>query len=314
VDIRSQIRLGLRKVDDPRRYTRDFGFRRKKPRILLTYAAGSDIRQFQVDRTNGQEEEHMRHFLATRRCRALLGLVAIGAGSAALADLSNVVFRVTATSVDNPSLSAMFEVTQDQGSWSDDTFLWTLPASVLLTDPDSGDAIGRITGGMARYVADPIISLGFNFENLLPGSVIYQIDSGLLSFPDQAPAQATATAGVTVTDSDGIPDNGAVAIGATGVSGTSCYQANLNGLIPAGSQFAELVAGVIAGDGQSNTASQNTGGLQNVAGAVTSASTQFRLSITGLDSVSGTSNFRIIPEPATLSLLALAGLAVLRRR
>jgi len=244
-------------------------------------------------------------------CQFAAAFLAFGASAASYADLTDVVFRMTATA---GTSTGVFEVTQDQGAWNGDEFIWSLSGAPVTINDQFGQPIATLSSANVRYVNDPIISMGFNFDNALGVPVIVEVNSGLLSFADQAPAQGTATAGITVTDNSASGDGVAFANGMTGVSGLKAYQANINGLIPAGTQFAELVNSVtVVVPGGSNTGSENTGGLQPIAGSLTSMSSQFRVSVSALDSVSGTSNFRVIPEPTSLALLLIA-LAFVRRR
>lgn len=252
----------------------------------------------------------MRHTFSgqlTVRCVALAAAVGFGAGSAS-ADLSNSVFHLTAATANG---TGDFDVDIGQGSWNNGVYTWQLTTPVTIHDA-AGDELGVLLNASATYIGDPSIALFFNFTNGGADSLVI-ISSALLSFAPLNPAQASATAGVTVTDNS--LDGRAFAHGTAGATGTHSYQANLNGLIPAGTQFAELVNNVdVLVPGGSASGSGNTGGLQNVVGAVSSMSSRFQFNATALDGFSGTSNFRVVPEPASLTLLLTGGLFAARRR
>lgn len=244
---------------------------------------------------------------------SVLAALAIACASVAVADLTNVVFRVTASAGDS---YGTFEVTQSQGQWVGDTFFWQLTTPQTITDVLSGQPLITLGSATTTYIGDPIINIAFQATNMIAAPVTIQIDSGLLSFPAINPAQASATAAITVTDFSGDGDGGAFVHGMTGIAGGKCYQANLNGQVPAGLHFASLVGNVVtSNEGGSFTGNEDTGGLQNVAGAITSMSARFHVELSGLDAMGGTSNFRVVPEPTSLALLLLGGgLLAIRRR
>jgi hypothetical protein len=118
---------------------------------------------------------------------------------------------------------------------------------------------------------------------------------------------------MTLTDSG--QDTGALLTGMAGPSGTDSYEANYNGLPPAGTNFASFIPGLVTVvPGDSDSDSDGTGGFLPIPGAVTSMGSRFAFTLSADDSASGTSSFNIrIPEPASV-MLVLAGLMALRRR
>lgn len=240
-----------------------------------------------------------------------ISVAAFTLGAAALlpsasADLSNVVFRLEATS----SLgTGVFEATADQGAWDGDTYTW-MGGGVDITN-ETGDVIATLMNARFVAIADPQVGILFD---VVAGATDTQftISSGELSFPTIFGATGVASAGLTVTDAG--QDNGALATG-NGGSGNSAYQANYNGLIPAGTIFAEFIRSVVVSTpGGTETGVGSTGGFLNIPDPVSSMSAQYSFLLSALDSASGTSNFVVIPEPASLALLVIGATALIRRR
>lgn len=249
----------------------------------------------------------MSQFRMLNRVSAIaLSLGAMTLVPTASADLSNVVFRIQAT---NSLGTGVYEGTIDQGSWDGDTYSWK-SNSIDIMD-DSGDVIASLVHAQVVAVADPQVGILFD---VVAGATDTQftISSGELSFPTIVGATGVASAGLTVTDAG--QDNGALATG-NGGSGGSAYQANYNGLAPAGTLFAEFIPSVtVSTPGGSATGLGSTGGFLNISDPVSSMSAQYSFMLSALDSASGTSNFVIVPEPASLALLALGAMALIRRR
>ena len=73
---------------------------------------------------------------------------------------------------------------------------------------------------------------------------------------------------------------------------------------------------VTAGSYSSNTANDRrpTAGLEQIPATVDQISSAYSFTLSALDSASGTSTFTVIPEPATVVLLGLGALALLKRK
>lgn len=143
----------------------------------------------------------------------------------------------------------------------------------------------------------------------------FTLNSALVTFGSITNAQARASAGLTVTDNTG---NGASVTGNR--PGGAVFSAQYNGLAPAGSTFADLIAGPLVEPGGFGSESTNQsfpaapGAFSAIAGSVGSVSTMWDFTVTANDQASGTSVFVLVPTPASLALLGMSGLVLGGRR
>ena len=173
----------------------------------------------------------------------------------------------------------------------------------------NGVYLGTLNSLGLVFSADPAVSLDFSVR-AGPYGTNYTITAATISFAPIAYPFAYASAGVTVTDRN---SNGATLTGQ--FPGVKAYEARFNNIA-----WADLITGpVIAPATDSNGASDRSppgaGNWAAVGYPVSLMSSQFKFNLTALDSASGTSNFEVmLPEPATLCLVALGGLGLIRRR
>lgn len=230
-------------------------------------------------------------------------LIASGVASASIVGKA---LRVTVTSATMGT--GVFEVDQEQGTWSGDTWTWRSGSADIPIKNAQGQTLATLSNTTMRYISDPVVSLSFSL--MAGGSGINaSIASGLLSFPTIY-AEGKASASVTVTDSDG---NGALLTGMA--SGGEMYSAHYNGYLGAGTTFASHDgASLAAGAWDSNSISESLGFL--TIGNVYDMSAQYAFNLSANDQASGTSVWvtQEIPAPGALALLGLAGFAARRRR
>lgn len=186
---------------------------------------------------------------------------------------------------------------------------WTLPTSSPLSIMAGNVLLGKVTELSIQTDDDPFINLRFAVEAGNTDTT-FDISSAVVNFSPLLNPQAYASAGVTLTsDFDG------AAI--TGLFSGMNYQARYN----SSTVYSDLVAGFsILGD-QTVVRFQRepASGYETISDTISSIQSEFNFTLSAFDQASGTSRFEVImpptiPEPATFSLLALSGLAMLRRR
>jgi hypothetical protein len=222
-----------------------------------------------------------------------LPILAAVAGIAS-ADLTPVFFHIDAT---NASGTASFDVmtvdvAHDTGTG---TYSWST-GPVALTS--GSNTIATLTSAFVTIIGDPIIGISFS---AVAGSsdTTFHITTGTLSFDSLANASAVASAGITVTDSDGNTAN---------VTGADSSGNSFDALYNGPTVFASLISGVSASAPfGSSTVSDINGpaSLSNVGDLTVS----YSFTVSANDQASSTSAFNVTPEPASLMML-VCGAAV----
>lgn len=249
-------------------------------------------------------------------CRAgtkvtLMSVLVVGlVTSVAVGGISNVVLSVQAS---NTAGSGRFEVFFSQMTYNPtiQAYTWALSTPLTILDDVTFDPVATLNSATLMLRLNPQITMGFAVT-AGDTETTFIIDSALLSFPTipQSVAEGRASAGVTVTDAGG---DGALLTGMG--AGSTAYLAQFNGFVPGGTTFTNLITPLAAPPGGSNSASDADppSGNRLVGADVSDMSARAWFRLSAHDLASGTSLYRIIPEPATLVLL-LGGALVLRRR
>jgi len=208
----------------------------------------------------------------------------------------------------NDNGSGSFVVTLTDGAFDGNGgWFWQNLGDINITD-DSGNLIVTVTQGSAFFQDDPLISLGFA---VVAGDMDTQfsITTGTLSFNSINNAEGRASAGITLTESNG----DTATLTGTNTGGT-VFGADFNGT----TTFADLLSGPFNENNAFGTVSESDEYPNNGAfvamGSVSDISAEWSFELSANDQASGTSVFVVVPTPAGMSILSLAGLGLLRRR
>jgi hypothetical protein len=221
-------------------------------------------------------------------------------------DVSNVIFRIDAA---NTVGSGYLDFTSDMLTYQPATnqWVWTTGMNDILTG--DGDVVATLDSATLKLVKDPAatkayyLELGFTLHAGV-SDTDFDITSALLSFPTLSPGQlqpplggGRATASLTATDNN---SNG-VTLMPAGANGSGAYTAQYDGWVPNGITFASLVGEMTFGSGGSGSASQSfpSSGYAPINDPVYDMSAMLAFNLTYGDSASGTTTYRILPEPVT---------------
>jgi hypothetical protein len=236
-------------------------------------------------------------------------LVLVGLQGVAWGTAMPTTATIVVVDAENAGESGQFAALFPANALIEGTYGYELDAPVTINSA-GGTQLGTLNSLGLVFNADPAVSLEFSVRAGAYGTN-FTITSATISFDpiSAASAVAYATAAVTVTDRN---SNGATLTGL--FAGNKAYQARFNG----STVWTSLLNNLSAGAGSTNNADDRTPTLptiwQSVGYQVSMISSQFKFHLTALDSASGTSMFEVVPEPATLGLLGLGLLLVLRRR
>lgn len=232
------------------------------------------------------------------------------AGANASADLPETVLSITAE-------VGPFEVTIPipfaWGDYDPQTASWSFNLPEPLQFLADQTFLGQLDSLEVTVYEDPEVNLNFSVQ-AGASDTTFHIASSLMTFPTITGATGLASAGITVSDSD---IDGATLTKKPTLNGS--YLAQYNGWAgaptgPLGTTFHEGIPSVnVAPFTGSNSASTSVGSTA-IGAPVSSMSTLFAFQLSATDFASGTSHFEIVPEPASLLLIGIGAVALLRRR
>lgn len=197
----------------------------------------------------------------------------------------------------------------------DDWFEWTLDGERDIVS-DNGNLLGSIKYLKLKVLEDPATSVEFSLDNYGDSAITARVTVDTITFDPITNPEAYASASITLTDNN---QDGATIIG---LYDGKVYRAVYNG----SSVYANLVDSFTAGTGKTVTQSEDKplmGGTDVIADTLSSINASFKFTLSAGDSVDGTSYFEVfpvsvlepaVPEPATVALLGLGDLSLLRSR
>lgn len=230
-------------------------------------------------------------------------VVFVGAASA-WADIGDPVIVFEATS---DLGSGSYTVNLDEGNWMGDSWHWASDGPIQILS-DGGEVILTLDMGAAFIHQDPLVGLGFAVTAGASDTMV-TITSSTVSFPTIFDAIGRASAGITLTESDG--DTATL----TGNQpGGALYTAQYNG----SNVFDHLLVGPFTendawGTTSATDESPNGGGFSLI-GDVSDISSRWSFTLSGNDQASGTSVFVVVPAPASVAVVMVGALGAIRRR
>ena len=237
---------------------------------------------------------------------AVLGSFPSGAAADIIGD-NCVTFTATGT-VSGSIRTGSAEFTIPAGGY----LLYTQPLSDACEILDSdGHCLGRVTLVEYESIGDPAVRLRFD---VVAGAsdTTFLITSPTVGFSPIVNPSAYAQASMTVTAGD-------TAATATGLeAGTKSFKASYTNISNSTTGWAYLLnpltavaeGGADSGDRRPTTAPN----YETIPATVKSISAEYSFTLTAENEASGTSRFEVLPEPATLGLMALGAVVLAARR
>lgn len=238
------------------------------------------------------------------RLRGLLGVATVvGLAGTAFGQVSSTFLTVTAT---NSEGSASFDVPTVDADFTAGVYSWTGSGALM----DGATQVANLNNTSVTVNTNfNAIFVNFNVNAGLSDTT-FTITSATLTAPLVLP-EGTASGGINVTDQNSAFGGGVLATGNN--LNNEIYLAQYNG-------STEFFSGIssVANDPGALTGSDSvaTSGFIPIGSPISDISVEYAFVLSAEDNATGNGVFAVqgIPEPGTLALLALGGLAAFRRR
>ena len=248
--------------------------------------------------------------LCSKGMSCLLAAVVLLVLAPAVADISEIVFRVDADRLIDPdhpeqgSYVGFFEVASDQLVYDENAGSWKLDIDDPVDMMDGGNLVGTLAEAHLILVDRPFDGLKIDMRFTTRAGVTettFRIDSAVLSFDTIPSADAAAKATATIRVTDASYDGSAVTTG-LGPPGHGIYIALYNDT----AEFADLVWRVSvqggAGSSSSGTGSRPSFGFESIAADVYNVRAEADFTLSAEDTVEGTTKYTLDAVPVPLIL------------
>jgi hypothetical protein len=177
-----------------------------------------------------------------------------------------------------------------------DRLVWSLDGKYDLLGAQ-GELIGSLNQAVVTLEGDPAVGLSFAVS-AGNAATTFTITTASVSFPPLTGVTGFASAGVTLTDGNPLPGNGASL--ALTKSNTGLYQATYN----SGTMFSELL-GAVSIPGKGSISANTDSGLLAIGGTVTDIQASYAFTLSANDAASGSSQFEVVgvPEPSVFAMI-----------
>jgi hypothetical protein len=191
----------------------------------------------------------------------------------------------------------------DEGVQVGDTITWSLGDGVDLYG-ENGELVASIDSMSLVLNEDPGVSLTFAVT-AGPTDTSWTISSAAVAFSPITNPLAFASAAITITDVD---SNGASVTGL--YAGGKTYKAMYNAGPTTWTTLLPSFSAPVDDSAVSHQRRPFGSGREVILATVSSVQSEFSFKLSANDLAAGTSRFDVIPEPVTVCLLGLGGLAL----
>lgn len=245
---------------------------------------------------------------------AMLGIMMAAVAAADITpNISHTIFTITAT---NDAGTGTLVFTQDDGltyNPASDSYHWNTGTHVIYDD--LFNPIATLQNATLAFLVNDKKKIAGSFAVAAGDTeTTFVIEFAELTFPTVPGSLAEGRIGLAANTTD--VGGGGTLMQALGDDGTGMLRGDYNGMVPDGTMFAQVLWRVVSTSGSaSGYENYPASGYVDIPDDVSSMNSRVAFTLTPSDYGGGNHYFEIIPEPATLGLIAFGAAAfVLRRR